>query len=418
LIVATKTYADEGLRELRSAAADAAALTQVLTDSQIGDFDVSTVLDRPAHEVAEAVEDFFADRKPEDLLLIHLSGHGIKNQDGELHFAMTNTKLDRLAATSVSAQFLNRLMSASRARSIVLFLDCCYAGAFGRGMVTRGSDTVDLKERFSGQGRAVITATGALEYAFEGGQLADGQPDPSVFTAAMVRGLATGEADRNRDGWVGLDELYEYVFDAVRDVNPHQTPSMWAFGVQGNLHLARRSGALPVTDGGDEHVATTSTPSRYAATPSAAAPASSSWSRRWVTRAVALAVIVLLAAAVGWWQLAEPEFDGVPETFDGTWVGDAPVYGGTATLTLHLTRGATQTRVQSEGDGGRECLLGDLTLTGGDDSELEGSFEPDNAACAAGTASLTLEDDQVRYHLVVDKATGSGSSTSATLTRQ
>jgi hypothetical protein len=111
-------------------------------------------------------------------------------------------------------------------------------------------------------------------------------------------------------------------------------------------------------------------------------------------------------------------FDGVPETFDGTWVGDAPVYGGTAALALHLTPGATQTRVQSEGDGGSECLLGDLTLTGGDDSELEGSFEPANAACAAGTATLTLEDDQIRYHLVADKATGSGSSTSATLTRQ
>ena len=392
----------------------------MLSDARIGDFEVSTVLDRPAHEVAEAVEAFFADRKPGDLLLVHLSGHGIKNQDGELHFAMTNTKLNRLAATSVSAPFLNRLMNASRARSIVLFLDCCYAGAFGRGMVARGSETVDLGERFAGQGRAVITATGALEYAFEGGQLADGQPHPSVFTTAMVKGLATGEADRNRDGWVGLDELYEYVFDAVRDVSAHQTPSMWAFGVQGGLRLARRSGALPDdADGRDEDLGTASSPSRYAtAAPRADAHVRRSWSPRWVALAAAVAVIVGLAAAVGVWKLREPEFDGVPATFDGTWTGEAPVSEGTAALTLHLTRGATQTRVQSEGDGGSECLLGDLTLTDGDDSELTGSFEPVNPGCASGSARLTLDDDQVRYHLVVDEATGSGASTSATLTRQ
>ncbi|WP_425464417.1 caspase family protein [Nocardioides guangzhouensis] len=123
------------MRALRGAAADADALREVLADPAVGGFDVTTVLDRPAHEVAEELEGFFADRMPGDLLLVHLSGHGIKNQTGELHFAMTSTKLDRLAASSVTADFLNRQMGASRARSIILCLDCCYAGAFDRGMV-------------------------------------------------------------------------------------------------------------------------------------------------------------------------------------------------------------------------------------------------------------------------------------------
>jgi hypothetical protein len=120
LIVATANYLDPGLRALRGAASDADALREVLADPAVGEFDVATVLDRPAHEVAEELEGFFADRLPGDLLLVHLSGHGIKNQTGELHFAMTNTKLDRLAATSVTAEFLNRQMGASRARSIDL----------------------------------------------------------------------------------------------------------------------------------------------------------------------------------------------------------------------------------------------------------------------------------------------------------
>ncbi|CUR54979.1 hypothetical protein NOCA2220170 [metagenome] len=247
LIVATSHYEDPSLQGLRGAAADAEALAEVLRDPDIGGFDIQTVVDQPAHVVNEAVEEYFADRGPDDLLVLHFSGHGIKNQDGELHFAATNTRLARLASTSTAANFVNRQMTASRSRRIVLLLDCCYAGAFDRGMATRGGTSIDIQERFDGRGRAVITASGALEYAFEGDQLTQDLPaQPSVFTTAMVRGLATGEADRDQDGWVGLDELYDYVYDAVREVAPQQTPGKWTFGVQGNLHLARRS--RPVTE--------------------------------------------------------------------------------------------------------------------------------------------------------------------------
>ena len=65
-----------------------------------------------------------------------------------------------------------------------------------------------------------------------------------MFTSALVDGLATGDADRDQDGWVSLNELYDYVFDRVRELNPHQTPSR-DVEMQGELYLARRS--RPVT---------------------------------------------------------------------------------------------------------------------------------------------------------------------------
>jgi len=96
-----------------------------------------------------------------------------------------------------------------------------------------------------GRDRAVITASSAMEYAFEGDQLADDHSQrPSVFTSALVEGLATGDADRDEDGWVSLNELYDYVFDRVREQNPLQTPSR-DVEMQGELYLARRS--RPVT---------------------------------------------------------------------------------------------------------------------------------------------------------------------------
>lgn len=246
LIVASNEYQDPGLNALRAPAADADALAAVLSDPEIGGFEVRVLLNEPTHVVNEAIEEFLTERSPDDLLLLHFSCHGIKDQAGELYFAMANTRLRLLGATAVAANFVNRQMTQSRSHRIVLFLDCCYAGAFDRGMTTRATKVMDLQERFGGRGRAVITASGAVEYAFEGGELTEsGDPAPSVFTAAMVRGLTTGEADRDQDGYVDLDELYDYVYDAVREITPHQTPGKWTFGVQGDLVIARRN--TPVT---------------------------------------------------------------------------------------------------------------------------------------------------------------------------
>ena len=246
LIIASDQYGDPGLRRLQAPASDARALAAVLRDPDVGRFDVRTLLNEPAHVVNLAVEEFFADRQPGDLLLMHFSGHGIKDQDGELYFAAPNTVLGRLGATAVAAEFVNRRMGRSRSRRVVLLLDCCYAGAFERGLVARSGTELGIEQQFGGRGRAVITASSAMEYAFEAGELTgDRDVPPSVFTSALVQGLATGDADRDQDGLVGLDELYDYVYDQVRAATPSQTPGKWTFGMEGELYIARRG--RPVT---------------------------------------------------------------------------------------------------------------------------------------------------------------------------
>ncbi|MBB2748247.1 UNVERIFIED_ORG: putative membrane protein [Microbispora rosea subsp. rosea] len=146
----------------------------------------------------------------------------------------------------VSAEFVSRRMSRSRSRRMILLLDCCYAGAWARGALPRAGMGVHVEEQFGGHGRVVITASNAMEYAFDGTELADAQEQaPSVFTRALVEGLESGDADRDQDGYVGIDELYDYVYDQVRQTTPGQTPGKWAFDLQGDLHVARR--ARPVT---------------------------------------------------------------------------------------------------------------------------------------------------------------------------
>ncbi|HEU5315315.1 MAG TPA: caspase family protein [Chloroflexota bacterium] len=237
LIVASDTYHDPQLARLRAPGRDAEALAAVLRDPAIGGFDVSVSLNQHHYEVRVALEDFFADRGPDDVLLLHFSCHGIKDEAGRLFFAAADTEKNRLNATGIAADYVNDLLGHARSRRVLLLLDCCFSGAFTRGMLARSGPTLDVAERFQGRGRAVLTASGALEYAWEGDDLTR-LGEPSVFTSAVVRGLRTGEADRDGDQQVSVDELYDYVYDEVRRATPHQTPGKWS-NVQGTLIIAR-----------------------------------------------------------------------------------------------------------------------------------------------------------------------------------
>jgi hypothetical protein len=239
LIVASTRFTDATLQKLDAPGEDAALLARVLEAPDIGGFDdVKQLVDRPSHEVRREIEAFFAKRKRDDLVLLYFSGHGIKDDDGQLYLATVDTQRGLYRSTAVPAGFVNETMGASRSRRQVLILDCCHSGAFARGMVAKGGESVDIRDRFEGRGRVVLTASTSTQYAFQGDQII-GEGGGSVFTHYLVQGMETGEADRDGDGWISLDELYEYVYEAVSDETPQQTPGKWTFDVQGRILIAR-----------------------------------------------------------------------------------------------------------------------------------------------------------------------------------
>lgn len=238
LLVATSDYTDPDLRQLRAPGRDASELAEVLRDSQIGGFDVQVLVNAPSGEVQEGIEDFCTDRHPDDQLMIYLSCHGVLDSYGRLYYTATNTRRQRLAATAIAAGWLNERLEDCRARRQILVLDCCHSGAFARG--AKGDTELALQQRFEphGRGRVVLTASRSTEYSFEGGGQTSGEGVPSVFTHAIVNGLRTGDADRDKDGMITATDLYQYVYDNVRAVEPRQTPELWTYGAEGNLLVA------------------------------------------------------------------------------------------------------------------------------------------------------------------------------------
>ncbi len=247
LIIAICAYTDPVLGQLSAPAEDAAALAALLADPALGGFAVKTLFDETADVIAATIEEFLSDRHPDDLILLYFSGHGIKDEEGNLYFAGKNTKLvhnQLRRTTAVNSSFVNDAMRRCRSRRQVLLLDCCYSGAFPRDLVGKGGNTVDSESRFEGKGRIVLTASDAMQLAFEDrGETASGQAR-SRFTSTLVNALKTGDADRDQDGLVSVDELYQYVYEELRRTPPFQHPLK--IGVtEGNLFLTRNPAPKP-----------------------------------------------------------------------------------------------------------------------------------------------------------------------------
>ncbi|CCH34134.1 caspase family protein [Actinosynnema sp. NPDC047251] len=225
LLIATDTYTDPTFGALRAPHRDAAELAEVLADPSIGAFATEVLLNEPVQHVRERLDGLFAEAAADDLVLLYLSGHGVKDRTGRLHFATTDTRDDRLPSTGLAAAFVRELVDDSRAGRVVLWLDCCFGGAFPVDLALKGDD-VDVVDQLShGRGRSVMTASTAIQFAYEPSGEVRGETRPSLFTQAIIEGLRGGAADLDGDGEITTRELYAYVYDHVRRTTPNQTPT-------------------------------------------------------------------------------------------------------------------------------------------------------------------------------------------------
>ena len=237
LIIGNTEYGDPGLSQLTAPGKDARDFGQALKDKKVGAFDEVRVLyNEPEHVVREAIDDFFNNKKPDDLLVFYFSGHGVRDELGALYLAVKNTIRAKLRATGIKSDFIREAMDQSRSRRQVLILDCCNSGAFSQGTKAATGASIGTASAFeAGYGRIILTASDSTQYAWEGDKVI-GETENSLFTHFLVEGLK-GEADLNGDGHITVDELYDYAYEKVKQATPKQTPSKFSSKQQGEIVL-------------------------------------------------------------------------------------------------------------------------------------------------------------------------------------
>jgi hypothetical protein len=246
LLIAATKYEDIELPPLSSPAHDVAEMQRVLGNPDIGNFSVTSLLDRRSEDVRFALEDFLASPSANDLLLLYLSCHGVRDKRNRLYFAAVDSRKTHLAATGLDARWLLDLLDECRAKRQILILDCCYSGAFTAG--AKGSQEAEIGQELagSGRGRVVLTASRAGEQSFEGAPSVAGRVTASVFTAGLVEGLSTGAADTDRDGLISVDDAYKYAYDYVHEHGGRQNPQRSIYQAEDRIWLARSPGGRAV----------------------------------------------------------------------------------------------------------------------------------------------------------------------------
>jgi tetratricopeptide (TPR) repeat protein len=225
LLIGVSEYQSAEFQDLAAAERDVAAMRDVLVQPGIGGFaevDVTVLLNPKPQLMREALDRLFAERKSDDLVVLYFSGHGVVDDGGKFHLTTAQTDKGLLNSTAIPAIFVHGLMEGSRSKQQVLILDCCFSGAFAKGMVAKG-DAVNLQPQLGGRGRAVLTSSSAVEYSFEQKESA-----LSIYTQYVVEGLRTGIADEGGDGWISVDELHRFAQAKVREATPVMQPKIYA----------------------------------------------------------------------------------------------------------------------------------------------------------------------------------------------
>jgi formylglycine-generating enzyme required for sulfatase activity len=227
LLIGVSEY-EEGLDPLPAAAKDIEALREVLVNPNIGGFaekDV-TVLSNPQRQTMEdEIYTLFANRQKDDLVLLYFSGHGVLDESNRFYFATRQTLKDQgklRPTTALVATTVQDYMEQSKSQRQVVILDSCFSGAFAKGVQAKDSGSVNLDQFLGGKGRAILTASTSTQYALtqDGFEL-------SIYTHFLVEGLRTGGADKDRAGWITVEDLHGYASAKVKEAAPAMTPEFY-----------------------------------------------------------------------------------------------------------------------------------------------------------------------------------------------
>lgn len=239
LLIANWAYADpeRTLEALKGPEHNLGLLAKALTDEAYGLFEPANIRlesNLAMADIRTAMWDFTHHAVPEDHLLIYYTGHGVRLPQGKLGLCGVDAGRDNLEPRSFNSVELRGWLNETRARSKVVVLDCCYAGAFLGGAVDE-----DVLDSAFGDGIGVLVS-GGMEPVPD--SLTAG---PTPFTDALISVLLDPDIAATRYLFI------ENAYAALQNRQPRLIPEpRFSPGPRGQMPLARR----PVPDDSDDEL--------------------------------------------------------------------------------------------------------------------------------------------------------------------
>lgn len=185
---------------LKSAAKDAEAIAQLLEQHQyhvtrlprklVGENQWAIAPDKSLRhtELGKELKSFFRERAKHQEAILYFAGHGFRVSDaltGEEEGYLASSNTLREGQNAIPFDSLNKLMSQAELSSLVVMMDCCYAGSLleeQRSLLQPTQTILSHK-----QNSCLIAACRDFERAREG-------KGHGIFTAAILKGLSADNA--------------------------------------------------------------------------------------------------------------------------------------------------------------------------------------------------------------------------------
>jgi hypothetical protein len=245
LIIASDSYSDKKLTQLKAPTIDAKRLSELLKNPLVsGGYEITTLENTEAHIIRREILRFFKTSEKDDLRILYFAGHGYKSpEDGHLYLATTDSNLELYEETTIPAQFINSQIQKSKSSRIVLILDCCYSGAFARGMIARAEDKVlNVKDEFRESGSVILTSGTSMQFSWEGDELKKGEQgtseSTSFYTNLLIKGIESAEADLDKDNSITCNELNEYIRQKMKEDGHPQKPEIYI--LKGDITIVKK----------------------------------------------------------------------------------------------------------------------------------------------------------------------------------
>ena len=162
--------------------------------------------------IERALQDKLSRADADDIVIFYFSGHGVGGSFVPVDFDGQRNLLSHAR--------VEELFNSSAARHKLVVADACHSGGLLAARSAERSST-RLYEAFakSSGGTALLLSSKHEEVSLEASGLRSG-----VFSHFLLRGMK-GEADRDQDKIVTVEELYQYLYGRVRDyTGKRQTP--------------------------------------------------------------------------------------------------------------------------------------------------------------------------------------------------
>jgi helicase len=177
-------HADPEIRDLNGAARDAKALWALFSDSIEG-LDARLLVDREAtlKAVTSALDETLGRATEDDVVILSFAGHGTRDH----RLVTTDSAIDRLPETTFDMAELAARFRATKARAVLLLLDCCFSGGAPARVLDIGVVARDAGyplAQVAGNGRVLFAASAPDEAALE-----DHRDRHGLFTKAVIEAL-------------------------------------------------------------------------------------------------------------------------------------------------------------------------------------------------------------------------------------